>query len=109
MIVNFKSTLLMVLVTICSHFISYNNQTLTLTEVGDKINSIQLAIGTSYGTAIAANIIQYLYNLGYCIIGFDFHNAFNSIDQDLIHKGLERLRPQLIPFFLWKYSQLSDI
>jgi hypothetical protein len=80
-------------------------------DVGQSLSPLQLGVGISGGSEIAARIAQHFfdYGEGFVTIKTDFSNAFNSIPRRRIYDGLVIHCPRLLPWFRWAYGRPSDL
>jgi hypothetical protein len=78
-------------------------------QVGERLNPIQLGVGTQDGAPIAARVAQLAYDSKCSILSIDITNAFNSIPRSVVEDGLTKYAPELLPWFRTFYRAPSEL
>ena len=78
-------------------------------DVAQHLRPMQMGGGLPHGVEMAARILDINYDAGNGALALDIKNAFNATRHNTILSGLKVMAPHLIPLFLWKYGQSSNI
>ena len=79
------------------------------TDVGKKLEPLQVAVGTSGGCEVMAAMAQQSFSHADATLTLDLHSAFNQVWRRAIAEGLHEHAPALLPIFKLLYGRPSEL
>jgi len=79
------------------------------TDVGARLEPLQVAVGTSGGCEVMASLAQQSYSNNNYTLALDLHSAFNEVWRRAIAAGLQTYAPGLLPIFKRLYGRPSEL